>query len=45
MREVHDMVQKMSDLRSNFEARSRFIENLLLDGRAIKGNASGHAQG
>lgn len=31
------MVQKMSDLRSNFEARSRFIENLLLDGRAIKG--------
>lgn len=31
------IVQKMSDLRSNFEARSRFIENLLLDGRAIKG--------
>lgn len=31
------MVQKMSDLRHNFEARSRFIENLLLDGRAIKG--------
>jgi len=31
------MVQKMSDLRSNFDARSRFIENLLLDGRAIKG--------
>ena len=31
------MVQKMSDLRSNFEARSRFIENLLLDGRAMKG--------
>jgi predicted nucleotidyltransferase len=31
------MVQKMSDLRSNFEARSRFLENLLSDGRAIKG--------
>ncbi len=31
------MVQKLSDLRTNFEARSRFIENLLLDGRAIKG--------
>ena len=31
------LVQKMSDLRTNFEARSRFIENLLLDGRAIKG--------
>jgi predicted nucleotidyltransferase len=31
------LVQKMSDLRSNFEARSRFLENLLSDGRVIKG--------
>ena len=31
------LVQKMSDLRANFEARSRFLENLLSDGRVIKG--------
>ena len=31
------MVQKMSDLRSNFIARSRFLENLLSDGKAVKG--------
>jgi predicted nucleotidyltransferase len=31
------MVQKMSDLRSNFEVRSRFLENLLSDGKALKG--------
>jgi len=31
------LVQKVSDLRSNFEARSRFLENLLSDGRVIKG--------
>jgi predicted nucleotidyltransferase len=31
------MVQKMSDLRNNFVARSKFLENLLLDGKAVQG--------
>lgn len=31
------LVQKMSDLRTNFEVRSRFITNLLSDGRVLKG--------
>jgi predicted nucleotidyltransferase len=31
------MVQKMSDLRNNFVARSKFLENLLLDGKAVHG--------
>lgn len=31
------LVQKMSDLRSNFEAKSRFLESLLLDGRVVTG--------
>lgn len=31
------LVQKMSDLRTNFESRSRFLTNLLSDGRVLKG--------
>ena len=29
------LVQKMSDLRTNFESRSRFLTNLLSDGRVL----------
>ena len=31
------LVQKMSDLRTNFESRSRFLVNLLSDGRVLTG--------